>query len=452
MEWNTAALFDEEFNKIAASMLLEHPSADKDAPSTLKALADDLNLDDLNLNEGWDDSAGAAEAVKRLMKKRFKKQHKTESNVTLEEWQEASRANMARAMAEAEKNYEMAKQRALRRQKAEYIVILREAEPRARAMVHEAILDSQCKYNLLIQRTVEVFEKRDQHALMQRAEAVHAARGKAIAETLARTEDRGVDPANTGVDIEKVAQLKVFTHHVKEQARVETAVTTLRALCNGRVRAAFATVRARASSEVFAKKVSFARLEEQRRLRGAQEVLASERSKMRSLEARIASTQSESRQTVRELTKLAQLRKKQSILTMQNAEALADILRDEKRKAAAAAVEQAGVFDHDLTQEIEQLKSTHAQNLAESKARSEERASQLVRMALERAHKEHRIVEQRVREDMDRERVQAEHALLQKLGGRQAAIRATQEIRRTQAVAPATRAALFQADLDDDLP
>ena len=76
----------------------------------------------------------------------------------------------------------------------------------------------------------------------------------------------------------------------------------------------------------------------------------------------------------------------------------------------------------------------------------------MVRMALERAHKEHRIVEQRVREDMDRERVQAEHALLQKLGGRQAAIRATQEIRRTQAVAPARRAALFQADLDDDLP
>ena len=72
MEWNTAALFDEEFNKIAASMLLEHPSADKDAPSTLKALGDDLNLDDLNLNEGWDDSAGAAEAVKRLMKKRFR--------------------------------------------------------------------------------------------------------------------------------------------------------------------------------------------------------------------------------------------------------------------------------------------------------------------------------------------------------------------------------------------
>ena len=66
---------------------------------------------------------------------------------------------------------------------------------------------------------------------------------------------------------------------------------------------------------------------------------------------------------------------------------------------------------------------------------------------------------QRLREDKERERRHAEHALIHKLGGGPAVLRALQEQNRgalvpAEAAAPlaARRAAVLQADMDDDLP
>ena len=431
-------------------------------------------------SEGGEEWVGAAEALKSLLKKGSKKLPKSaegskkgskklpksaegsilpwfpKRNMSKEEerWQEASRASMVKAMAEAEDHYEEAKQRALQRQEVEYKEILQEAEQKARAMVHAALVNSQRKYKLIVQRTNEVLEKRDRVALRQQAEAVHAARREAIADTLARTEGEG-----GGADMDKVAQFEEYMHKVKEQAIAESGAAAARALCSGRVRAAFATVRARADGEIFAKQVASAHVEDQRRLLRAKEAIAFDRSKMCSLEARLASTQSECRDKVLELTNIAQLRKKQSLLIMQKAEALTNIVSNEKRQAAADAVEQARHVEQDLLKEIVQLKAAHAKALAESEAQGKERASQLVRVALERAQLEHVSMVQRLREDKERERRHAEHALIHKLGGGPAVLRALQEQNRgalvpAEAAAPlaARRAAVLQADMDDDLP